>query len=877
MPSISQLSSTATNITQSNTRNDDSDDVDFSQCNDTSDCPPVVGVGDILIEKCSFLRNSFRLPPDVAFQVDCLSVISQHRGNDLNMFNQVMQCVSGHARHQNVDFRTLHVMSRDQLLRYLCQYYRLDFLKPTMHNVTLSDGSLATVPIFDVKETLLAFLNDPCRMRVENIAPNYDPFTGKSTMLNPPLDEIHTGTIWNAACQHYCGNDPNAFPLALVCFYDKTHTDLHGSLACAPFICTPAFLNRDARNDDSNYMVLGYIPNLGYGKGKTKRQTSTMRLQDEHDCLKLITKQIIQIQTNGGFWTEVMGKKVCVKVWIHFITGDTSGHNNLVGHMNGSNMKFPYRDCKCELHELSVSRPKCKLVTLDEIRNATNTPNGLTALSKKAITNAFDGVPFGDLTYGLLGSVPAEMLHVGGTGILKYIFEYLDNLIAGDKDKESFDDLHRQLVKDAQRQSERDFPRMSVRNGITDGTKMCGSERVGNAFILLCLFYTRRGQELIATYRPVSMNSYKECLKLYLSFDRWVNEPHTRREVQNSARLLGELITLIKLCFPRTDGHGWNIPKMHAFAKMPHNMLKFGSANNFCGQIGERALKGIVKDHAQRTQQRPDTFAQQCALREYETNLLRYVMSEINAPLKLSQQTESESTAIVIPKGKFTLQMSATNRSGVGVLPDEVTWHCAKRERLKCGVSDLLTFALRRHSHSNGYSESYKVTGYTSLTINCKTTAKRVIYYASELKNGQKRYDYALVDFVDNDGATQSCPALMLGFIRYDITLGIPTPQFIHEDELSLSDIQQNMSTDNSLYVVVHTASDYIPYEQLQHEFVSTFVLGDVMTCLYVVKIDSIRCPLNVFQNYGADGDDVNKLFCTLPKSEWGQYFTSRI
>jgi len=116
MPSISQLSSTATNITHSNIRNADSDDADFSQCNDTSDCSPVVGVGNILIEKCSFLRNSFRLPPDVAFQVHCLSVISQHRGNDLNMFNQVIQCVSGHALHRNVDFRMLHVMSRDQLL-----------------------------------------------------------------------------------------------------------------------------------------------------------------------------------------------------------------------------------------------------------------------------------------------------------------------------------------------------------------------------------------------------------------------------------------------------------------------------------------------------------------------------------------------------------------------------------------------------------------------------------------------------------------------------------------------------------------------------------------------------------------------------------------
>jgi len=34
---------------------------------------------------------------------------------------------------------------------------------------------------------------------------------------------------------------------------------------------------------------------------------------------------------------------------------------------------------------------------------------------------------------------------------------------------------------------------------------------------------------------------------------------------------------------------------------------------------------------------------------------------------------------------------------------------------------------------------------------------------------------------------------------------------------------------------------------------------------------------LNVFKNYGAVGDDVNKLFCTLPRSEWGQYFTSRV
>jgi hypothetical protein len=116
MPSMSQLSSTHINLAQSIFHYTDSDDADYSQSNDNSNCFPVVGVGDILIKKCSFLRNSFRLPPDVAFQAHCLSVISQHRGNDINMFNQVMKCDSDHVLHQNVNFRMIHVMSWDHLL-----------------------------------------------------------------------------------------------------------------------------------------------------------------------------------------------------------------------------------------------------------------------------------------------------------------------------------------------------------------------------------------------------------------------------------------------------------------------------------------------------------------------------------------------------------------------------------------------------------------------------------------------------------------------------------------------------------------------------------------------------------------------------------------
>ncbi len=78
------------------------------------------------------------------------------------------------------------------------------------------------------------------------------------------------------------------------------------------------------------------------------------------------------------------------------------------------------------------------------------------------------------------------------------------------------------------------------------------------------------------------------------------------------------------------------LPEMPAFVKMPHNMLKFGSANNFSGNIGKRALKGIMKDHAEKTQRGPDKFAEQCAISKYESNVIKYVMTDISSQIVVS-------------------------------------------------------------------------------------------------------------------------------------------------------------------------------------------------------------------------------------------------
>jgi hypothetical protein len=124
-----------------------------------------------------------------------------------------------------------------------------------------------------------------------------------------------------------------------------------------------------------------------------------------------------------------MGWCVCVKLWIHFIGGDTSGHKNLVGHMNGGRPKSIYQDCRCLFDDLSSPTPMCSLITSEELKKASLTEDGLTNICKKNISNAFENVSFGDLKYGLLGFGPAEMLHVSCTGLLKQMFGCLDNLI----------------------------------------------------------------------------------------------------------------------------------------------------------------------------------------------------------------------------------------------------------------------------------------------------------------------------------------------------------------------------------------------------------------------------------------------------------------
>jgi hypothetical protein len=165
MPSLSYLSSTQSELRNCNVHYSRFD-TDLStpasiddQINTNND-----SVTDPVIEKCPFHRNTICLPL-VLMSSSSVSQMNEHGGNNLNLFNEVIQCVKAHAIHYDMDYTMLQIMSRKQLVQLLTKCYQLNFLKPTLHSVPITDGYVATVPIFDVKALLIAFLNDPLRMR----------------------------------------------------------------------------------------------------------------------------------------------------------------------------------------------------------------------------------------------------------------------------------------------------------------------------------------------------------------------------------------------------------------------------------------------------------------------------------------------------------------------------------------------------------------------------------------------------------------------------------------------------------------------------------------------------------------------------------------
>ena len=809
------------------------------------------------------------------------------------MYDDIVQVVNDYLSSPNFD-PYAKLKSRKSFIRSMESSYVLSPLRPQKKDVRLHDGGSVSVPVFDAKAMILDLLTNPSLMKTKNFAKGYDVLTGNvddNVMSNNNYGEIHTGDEWLPARNRFCcplDDFHNHMPVGLVIFGDKSHTDLHGSLALTPIIFTLTMFNQTSRNNPKFWRPLGYIPNLSYGKNKADKTATNDKVQDEHDCLSVVFESIRAIHRSGGFEMSIFGQEVQVKVWIHFFIGDTEGNNKWLGHYPGNkpNVQRPYRDCKCSFEEMSCTNPVCVYTTLDEMRVAKrlkreNVDRGLLLLKRMSrydIKNSLidKNMPLSDNIHGPYRMMPPELLHTSGSGLIKYMFESLQIQIGGGKIRDDVDKLHVQIFLSIQRQSERDFPRGSLRNGIIDGTKCQSEERKGNLFHLLCIANTTEGRNKLQRALGHSDYQWKRWvafIKLYLSMEEWLHDNNDKTEVDHARPLVSKVLKMLQYFFERGEKtNGYCIPKMHGMTKFIPYIKRYGCAMNFYGGTGESAHKQFVKAPGQKTQRRVSEFAIQTAQQWYDilvTNrAFRDLEDDVSSPSMDSYHSESymRINQILPDNGSVSVQLSGQYslvitydmfdkmKNGDDICVDWRTddKKIKKNNKDYCLNEGLVRFLVKKIQERNktNVDGGYKIEGYTRVSSTSED-GSRVIFYCHPLFQGRMWYDWAYVHFEEINGSGESVetyyPSKILGFVTI------------------------NGTTE----VIIQCSEQALIWSELEKEMFMKTILGTDMNVSYVsVPLSALVHPLCVIPDYGAHR---THYIIVLPRRNWSRYFGDRV
>ena len=605
----------------------------------------------------------------------------------------------------------------------------------------------------------------------------------------------------------------------------------------------------------------GYIPNLAHANvGGTNSSTKS---QSEHYCIAYVLKSLIGVSEGGGIRTEVMGKKVHIKPFIHVFIGDTEGHNKWLGHYNSSQpgVSRPYRDCHCTFDDLSRSNPTCDYTQAIEFRRALrmNTKEGNEKVAKRYfklqsrhnINNALyqARLPLSDGEYGANRMCPPELLHTLDAGLTIYILESLQDLIRVGSCREELDYEHRRMYRTLKRQSERDLPRGAIRSGLIDTTRCQSSERKGNLFILLCIAHTSVGEMILRTELGLNKTEWQHWLlflRMYLSMGEWFHDSRPKEEVRDARVAIAAVIESLKLFFPRKkDSHGYNIPKLHGLTKVQYYMRLFGSAINFYGGPGEVSHKVFVKAPGARTQKRVGEFATQTADQYYAIMIVNRITRFLD--IRLPKEKLKDDSDVVEhmessrAMGRYYVYIHPNGRNVVKSDSKQLT---------DVGIDDNLLRVFRRlamkHEEWDGCS-TVEITGFTHANV-VGNDGERISYNAHPCYHGAPWYDWAHVHYAvekaDGTIEQQYYPSKILGFLE----------------------------TPNGIEAVIQYSIEEVKWEQLENNFVVPFHLCTERDKEDTVPLSSLCDPICVIPDYG-NLDDDNKYMMILPKGHWSGVF----
>ena len=207
------------------------------------------------------------------------------------------ECLHNHPSLRSLALKHCNSKQRSDFISELAEIVQTKKHKPTIKiAISHKDNCNINVPKYNFSNKVLSLIHNPHIMTKETIIPRYNVSTGKSddghfwdfSSLDSPctvprpidpnriISEINTPTLFQKSVAQFC-NKSHHMPVPLIFFYDKVNADKYGSLAAATVICTLGFFRTIVCCKQSAWRMLGLVPNLDIGSGKSSTKTAVSK------------------------------------------------------------------------------------------------------------------------------------------------------------------------------------------------------------------------------------------------------------------------------------------------------------------------------------------------------------------------------------------------------------------------------------------------------------------------------------------------------------------------------------------------------------------------------------------------------------------------
>jgi len=363
-----------------------------------------------------------------------------------------------------------------------------------------------------------------------------DPFNPlKYGRCDNKVDEVVDGS-WYKNTVKECvkiANGERFVVFGIVCYCDKTGTDIYQRNSLEPLSFTFCVFNRECRYKTSSWRTLGQLPDFdlsssathciareGFiGKGRS--------IRNFHACLETILSPFVENQgVKKPIYANIcFGEKVAMcRVFFPFayMMGDGLSSDKMCGRYLGytnvnrlsrvcnisfSNSDNPECDCKrISMHLLQRKSNKAlKLFGLKEFSTSDvvpplntvkklqrNVKAELSQFSHHMHNSAFRKVWFGSNPNGITSATPTDLMHAYCHGVLVYVIKILIAPL-NNQEKCELDMITTAMFRNLKSNQRSEYPRYMFTK-ITNLTLLTAAEWVGVAFVLAMFTISSRGQ-----------------------------------------------------------------------------------------------------------------------------------------------------------------------------------------------------------------------------------------------------------------------------------------------------------------------------------------------------------------------------------------------